>query len=224
MHIYFRNNTTLIFIIPEELYTFYMESSKKKLLWIIVVIVLIWIVVGVFLLTTRFDLMRILQDFITNPVVYLSLLFIYSFLVAIILPIPIELALLWPLANGDMVFYGVVTIVMALGKTIGAWGVFFIGLKLEEPIRDWSKRFKIVETIVDWLTIFVRKTKYIGIFILLSIPLMTDTIPLYLYSLFNEEGKVLNMKLFGLVNFSAAIVRSIILLLLWTIFKISLFG
>lgn len=201
-----------------------MESSKKKLLWIIVVIVLIWILVAVYLLATRVDLMAVLQNFFLNPIVYLLLLFVYSFLVAIILPIPIELALLWPLLDNDIVFYAAATIVMALGKTIGAWGVFFIGLKLEEPIRDWSKRFKIVETFVDWCTIFVRKTRYIGIFVLLSIPLMTDTIPLYLYSLFNEEGKVLNMKLFGLVNFFAAIVRSIILLLLWTIFNISLFG
>ncbi len=122
-----------------------------------------------------------------------------------------------------MAFYMAASVVMAFGKTVGAWGVFFLGLKLEDDIRKWSKRFKIAETFVDWCIAFVRKTKYIGLFILLSIPLMTDTVPLYIYSLFNADGKVLDMKLFGLVNFLAALARSLLLLGFWTI-GINLFG
>jgi len=201
-----------------------MVKSKNRLLWIIVAIVLISAVILVSLWLAKVNLLAVLEGFLTNPIVYLALLFLYSFLVAIILPIPVELALLWPLIGDDMALFAAATIVMALGKTLGAWGVFFLGLKLEEPIRDWSEKYKIVKTFVEWCTTFVRKTKYVGLYILLSIPLMSDTIPLYIYSLFNKEGKVLNMKVFGLVNFLAAITRSVILFLLWVFFKVSLFG
>ncbi|MCK5547555.1 MAG: hypothetical protein KAI64_00965, partial [Thermoplasmata archaeon] len=104
-----------------------------------VAIILISIAIGLYAWIAGIDLMGVLQDFFANPYVYLPLLFLYSFLVAIILPIPIELALLWPLLANDMVLYSVATVVMALGKTTGAWAVFHLGLRIEDDIRKWSK-------------------------------------------------------------------------------------
>jgi membrane protein YqaA with SNARE-associated domain len=200
-----------------------MEAPKSRNLYIIVAIVLTIIALIIIFWLARINPIDFLRDFFTNPAVYFPLLFIYSFLAAIILPIPIEIALLWPLLANDMGLYAAATIVMAAGKAIGGWAVFFIGIKLEDDIRMWSKRFKIAETVVNWCIEFVRKTNYIGLFILLSIPLMSDTAVLYIYSLFNEEGEVLNMSRFVIVNFFAAIVRSLILLGLWTI-GVNLFG
>lgn len=200
-----------------------MEAPKSRKLFIIVAIALAVIAMVIIFWLTGINPMNFLYDFFTNPAVYLPLLFIYSFLVAIILPVPIELALLWPLLANDMVLYAAATLVMAAGKAVGGWAVFFLGLKLEDEIRRWSKRFKIADNIVNWCIEFVRKTNYIGLFILLSIPLMSDTAVLYVYSLFNKEGEVLNMSKFVIVNFFAAIVRSLILLGLWIV-GVNLFG
>jgi len=57
----------------------------------------------------------------------------------------------------------------------------------------------------------VRKTGYAGLYLLLSIPLMSDTIPIYVYSVFNAEGKALERNMFLLANFLAALNRVAIL-------------
>lgn len=156
------------------------------------------------------DLITLLEEVFTNPVLFFPLLFIYSVLVAIILPIPIEIALIWPLLKGDLLFYAGATLTMAVGKSIGSWGIFFLGTKVEDDIRRWSERYEIARRFVDVMIDFVRKTRYIGLLILLSIPLMMDTVPIYIYSLFNKEGEILQLRLFLAVNFIAAIFRSII--------------
>jgi membrane protein YqaA with SNARE-associated domain len=156
------------------------------------------------------DLIALLEEVFTNPVLFFPLLFIYSVLVAIILPIPIEIALIWPLLKGDLLFYAGATLTMAIGKSVGSWGIFFLGTKVEDNIRRWSERYEIARRFVDVMISFVRKTRYIGLLILLSIPLMMDTVPIYIYSLFNKEGEILHLKLFLAVNFIAAIIRSII--------------
>ena len=201
-----------------------MDSRKRMLLLVVGALLVVGILASACIVIAKVDLMGALSGSLANPAVYLPLLFVYSFLVAVILPIPIELALLWPLLQGDMTLYAEATLVMALGKAVGAWAIFHIGLRLEDSIRAWSKRFRWVERAVELLERFVAKTGYAGIFILLSIPLMSDTVVIYLYSLFNREGKAMRTWPFVLVNFLAAIARSVILLALWTLFKISLFG
>jgi hypothetical protein len=77
---------------------------------------------------------------------------------------------------------------------------------------------------VKWCERFVRKTNYIGLYVLLSIPLMSDTIPLYLYSLFNEEGRALNRTAFLVANFLAAWTRAGALVLIYLFFKLIIIG
>ncbi len=158
------------------------------------------------------DLIALLSDATANPFLFFPLLFTYSVLVAIILPFPIELALIFV---EDPTYMVVTAIVIGLGKMVGAWAIFFLGLKVEDNIRRWSAKYKIVDKIVKFSIWFVDKTGYVGLFILLSIPFMTDTVPIYIYALFNEEGKLMKRNYFLLTNFAAGIVRGLIFILLW---------
>ena len=152
-----------------------------------------------------------------NPAVYLSITFGFSVLVAIILPIPIELVLLGPLFEQRWGYLLGVVLAMAAGKTIGAWAIFYFGLRVEGGIRRWADRYRWIDRFVKWAEKFVRKTNYIGLYVLLSIPLMSDTVPLYLYSLFNEEGKALNQRAFLVSNFLAAWTRAGFLVLIYVV-------
>src|SRR5216110_445464 len=59
------------------------------------------------------------------------------------------------------------------------------------------------------------KTGYAGLYLLLSIPLMSDTIPIYVYSHFNQEGKALERNMFLIANFLATLNRVAILGAIW---------
>lgn len=160
------------------------------------------------------DLIGILGEVIGNPVIYLLLTFIYAVLVAIVLPIPIEIAFLEPLYRQDYGLFVLVALTIAIGKTVGAWLIFYLGLRVEGSIRRWSERFSWVAAIVRIMERFVESTSYIGLYVLLSIPLMSDTVPIYLYSLFNPEGKLLERQTFLLCNFLAAMNRGAIIIIL----------
>jgi uncharacterized membrane protein YdjX (TVP38/TMEM64 family) len=162
-------------------------------------------------------LVGLLQAAYNDPVIYVALVFTYAVAVAIILPIPIEVALLLPLFDQRWGYLAGITIALSTGKTVGAWLIFVLGVRVEGTIRFWSKRFKFAETVVTKAEAFVRKTGYTGLYILLSIPLMSDTIPLYLYSLFNEEGKALRRDMYLIANFLAALNRVAILVVLYRV-------
>ena len=165
------------------------------------------------------DLIGTLAGFISNPAVYLLLVFVYAVLVAIILPIPIEVALVWPFVNGDFGYFGIVVVVMALGKGLGALAVLYLGIKVEKTVNYWSRKAKWFGKVMRYLSLFVEKTGYVGLYLILSVPLMTDTVPIYIYSIFHEEGKHLAASIFGLSNFLAAINRAVVIAMV-----ISLFG
>ncbi len=169
------------------------------------------------------DPISFLADALGNPVVYLLVTFGYSVLVAIVLPTPVELAILWPLMDRRYGLFAEAALAVAAGKTLGSWLIFRLGLQVEGSIRFWSARFSWARRAVDVLGGFVRKTGYVGLYVLLSVPLMSDTIPIYLYSLFNEDGKTLGERTFLLSNFLAALNRCAILVLLFLV-KVNLFG
>lgn len=165
------------------------------------------------------DLMAFLEQNQADPVVYLLILFVFSVLVAIILPIPIELGLIW---NPSAPF-ALKAIVLGAGKSVGSLGVFALGLKVEPIVRRWSK-YRTFKWILDKCEAFVERYGYVALYIILSIPLMTDTIPLYLFSIFNKEGRAMEWRLFGIVNFLAGVTRAAILWLLLAAFGLNLFG
>ena len=163
------------------------------------------------------SLLGFLQAAYNDPLVYVLLVFAYAVAVAIVLPIPIEVALIFPLIDGRWGYLAGITIALAVGKTFGAWLIFVLGVRVEGTIRFWSKRFKFAETVVNKAEAFVSKTGYTGLYILLSVPLMSDTIPLYLYSLFNEQGRALRRDMYLIANFLAALNRVAILVVLFRV-------
>lgn len=168
------------------------------------------------------DITRFLTSLYEFPGAYLSLTFLFAVLVAIVLPVPIEIVLVKPILDQRWEYLAGVTASMAFGKTFGAWLIFYLGLRVEAGIRTWSERYAIARRVVNWCERFVRKTNYVGLYVLLSIPLMSDTIPLYLYSLFNEEGKVLDRRAFLISNFLAAWTRAGFLVFVFLAFEVFL--
>jgi len=141
-----------------------------------------------------------------DPATYLFVFFIFCILAAIILPIPIEVALI-----GDPgIYFPLKVLVLAFGKATGAVAVFFIGEKIEETISKFQRWgwFR-------WLLVksekFVRRYGYYALFAIMSIPFMIDTIPLYIFSLLNKEGKLLSLRGFALTNLLAGFTRGTII-------------
>jgi len=152
--------------------------------------------------------MTFLEANSTDPVTFLILLFIYVVLAAIILPIPLEIAI----ALNPMVSIPIKAVVVGLGKGTGAIGIFYIGATVEESIARW-RRWRWFDWIVRNSVKLVDKLGYIGLFILLAIPGMTDTVPLYIFSLFNKGGeeaeKTFSLRGFVIVNILAGILRTV---------------
>lgn len=147
------------------------------------------------------------------------LAFGYAILVALILPIPIEIAFLKPLIDGSWGLLIGTSLAIAAGKTIGAFLIFVFGLNVEGSVRKWSERWRVAAWFVKKAETFVGKTGYAGLYVLLSIPLMSDTIPIYVYSVFNEAGKVLERNMFLIANFLAALNRVALVGAAWYITK-----
>lgn len=164
------------------------------------------------------DFLGVVNAAYNNAAAYLSITFGFSVLVAIVLPVPIEVVLIAPILEQRWGYLLAVIFAMAAGKTVGAWAIFYLGLRVEGSIRRWADRYKWIDRFVEWCERFVRKTNYIGLYVLLSIPLMSDTVPLYLYSLFNEEGKALDRRAFLISNFLAAWTRAGFLVLVFLAF------
>jgi membrane protein YqaA with SNARE-associated domain len=154
----------------------------------------------------------ILELYSNDPTIFLSVLFIYSILTAIILPIPVEAALL-PLVFQPALL-GTAAMTLGAGKAIGAGLIFLLGLKVEVTLRYWAARHRFVGKFVGYATRFVRATRWVGLFILLSIPFFPDTVPVYVYSIFNKQGQLISAKAFLLVNMLAGITRAILFVIL----------
>jgi len=160
-----------------------------------------------------------LMDFLSglnhaDPTTYLLSLFFFSFVAAVALPIPVETAV--ALAP-ESIPIAVVAIVSGLGKGLGAMAVFYLGTTIEKTILRYAK-WGWFRWILDKSETFVRRYGYFAIYIIMSIPLMVDTVPLYLFSLLNKEGKLLNVWWFTLANVLAGFTRAMFVLLLKSYF------
>src|SRR5439155_6733346 len=100
--------------------------------------------------TTRtvVDLIQVLNDAYNTPWLYMLLAFVYAVLVALILPIPIEIALLLPLIHGRWGYLTGIALAIAAGKPGGAWLIFLLGLNLEGSVRKWSDRWRVARWFV----------------------------------------------------------------------------
>ena len=143
-----------------------------------------------------------------DQVAFLVVLFAYSTLAAVALPIPVEpILLLQPEISP-----AIKAITLGLGKGVGAIAVFFIGHKVNPWLVRWVDRRRIGRRIFYALEGFVRKTGVVGLLILLSIPFMSDTAVNYFYSVLNEEGRAISRSPFVIANVIGGIVRALIFL------------
>lgn len=161
-----------------------------------------------------------MMDLVKNPMAYLLFIFIFSMLAAIILPLPVELVLvgfIFYLGEPDVNFLGLgiagafilIAIVMGAGKALGSLVVFVIGIKAEKLIEkymswDWFMRF------LDKVQKFCVKYGYFAMYLVMCIPMMTDTVPLYIFSIFNKDGEVFDRNWFVLTNFWAGVSRTLL--------------
>ena len=81
-----------------------------------------------------------------------------------------------------------------------------------------------MKKIVNWCERLVRKYGYYGLFIIMSIPLMIDSVTLYLFSLLNPKGDKGGMtrKWFVIINIVSGGVRGTIILFLAYFFGVKL--
>lgn len=164
--------------------------------------------------------MRFLEQYSTDPLAYGVIFFVYAILAAIVLPIPVEIGLI--LNPGTPFVFK--ALILGAGKAVGSVLVFYIGFKVESTVQRWAERWGYAKWFVEKSQKFVEKTGYFGLYVMLSIPGMVDTIPVYLFSLFNREGKVLEVRYFALANFLGGITRAFLLYLLLYVFGVNLFG
>ncbi len=154
---------------------------------------------------------EILLNAIEDPMSYSIIFLIYVILAAIILPIPVEIGLFNPYINPILLI-----IILAIGKGIGAFIVFNISKKLRKKIKKITvgKNWKITKKIISKSENFVKKYGHYGLFIIMSIPLMVDSITLYLFSLLNptNEKTILTSTKFVIINIAAGATRGIIIL------------
>ena len=166
------------------------------------------------------DLIGFLLDLMTDPFTYGIVFFIYVILAAIILPIPVEIGLFNPYFHP----IGLI-IILAIGKGIGAFIVFHIGGGLRRTMKKWSIGPSFTKKIIDACETFVKRYGYIGLFIIMSIPLMVDSITLYLFSLLNPKTNgrsAMQGRFFVLINIAAGFVRGSIILGLFYLIDIKL--
>jgi len=166
------------------------------------------------------EFMNFLNLYSADPFAYGIIFFFYSILATIILPIPVELGLIW---NPGTPFI-MKALILGAGKAVGSVLVFYIGFRMEGRIRGWAQKWGWFRWFVEKSQALVAKTRYVGLYLLLSIPGMVDTVPVYVFSLFNREGQVLELRYFVLANFLGGITRALILYAMFYGLGINWFG
>jgi membrane protein YqaA with SNARE-associated domain len=163
-------------------------------------------------INTSMNLVDFLLNIAGDPVSYSLIFLIYVILAVIILPIPVEIGLFNPLIHPVLLVS-----ILAIGKGIGALIVFFIGKGVHMKLKQWSIGTPLTKKILWYCEKFIRKYGYIGLFLIMSTPLMVDSISLYLFALLNpqENGKTaLTKTKFVVINIIAGATRGSIILVL----------
>ena len=154
-----------------------------------------------------------------DPATYLLIFFLFCVAAAIVLPIPVEVALV----VNPGIHIVVKAAVMGLGKGTGALAVFFLGRKIDETVGQYARRWRWYNWLLVRSETLVRKYGYVAMYGIMSIPGMVDTIPLYIFSILNKEGKLMKLWGFVAVNVLAGVTRAFLIYGLFQAFGIELF-
>ena len=155
------------------------------------------------------DLGSVLQSVATDPWSYLPLLFAYTVASTLILPIPEEIGLL----NPFIPWYYLV-LVLGAGKTVGAALVYPLGGRVGVALERWIARWPWAASWYAWVQRQVGRYGYPALFALLAVPFMTDTAPVYAFSIANPAEGPGRMRFGGFLtaNFLAGITRGFLFL------------
>ena len=118
----------------------------------------------------------------------------YSFLIAIVLPLPSEIVLAAPLNLGlpEIADLALIVLVSGVGKAAGSVVAFRLGHEAKRqsgPIIDRLRdsRFDIVEWSERRTVQLAREYGYIGLAIALTVPFFPDTISIYAFTVLEED-------------------------------------
>ena len=141
----------------------------------------------------------------------LGIIWLYSFLIAFILPGPSEIVLAAPLDLGLSypVRLGLVMLVSGFGKACGSVFAFHIGQEAKQsgPIIRFLResRFDILEWSETKSVELARRFGYFGLAIALSVPFFPDTISIYAFAVLEEDYVK-----FALATFAGSIGRLLV--------------
>ncbi len=139
-----------------------------------------------------------------DPVAYSVVFFIYAVAATVFLPIPVEIGLFFSPETSIVIK----ALVLGSGKAVGAVIVFLLGDRLNNSFDRLTTKRRFFRWFLELMRRFVAWARYVGLYVILSIPLMVDTVPIYLFALFNKEG-VMKLRWFALTNFLAGITRAV---------------
>jgi len=141
-----------------------------------------------------------------DPFVYSIVSFIYIIAATLFLPVPVELMLFLSPATPFILK----AILLGVGKAVGSVIVFYIGMNVERPINTLTRKWGFFRMVVKFSNWLVDKLGYVGLYIILSIPIMVDTVPVYLFSIFRKERQAKDLRNFAITNLAAGITRAAI--------------
>jgi membrane protein DedA with SNARE-associated domain len=154
----------------------------------------------------------------SNPIYYGITFFVYAVLATAFLPLPIELGLL---ISPDSSFL-VLALVLGLGRAVGGVIVFYAGRRIGSQTHAWFYKWEWSRQVMDWFQRTVLRLGYVGLYVVMSIPFMLDSIPLYAFSLSDNEMD-LKIEWFALTNFLAGFTRAIFFMALLDLFGVGTF-
>jgi hypothetical protein len=155
-------------------------------------------------------LILFLEGISQDPIIYSFVFFLYAVAATVFLPIPVEVGLFF--SPETPIF--IKALILGLGKAVGSMLVFSLGGRISGWTFRLFSKLKVLRWFMEAMRWFVAKTRYFGLYVILSIPLMVDTVPIYLFSLFNQKG-MMNVRYFALTNFFAGITRAAIVYLVF---------
>jgi membrane protein YqaA with SNARE-associated domain len=123
----------------------------------------------------------------------MAVVFVYSFLIAFVLPLPSEIVLAAPLQVGlpHWVEIGVIMLVSGTGKAAGSVFAFHLGQEAKQagPIIRWLRRsrFDVVEWSESKTILLAREFGYVGLAGALCVPGFPDTVSIYAFSVLEEN-------------------------------------
>lgn len=157
----------------------------------------------------------LVEEFATpssSPVLLLGFVFVYSVLVAAVLPFPAEAVLVVPLALPFpwYVSFSAVILIAAAGKALGSLVALRIGYGVSHagPVVRRLERITHYERFKhQTLTAFLRRYQYLGLALALAVPFLPDTAPLYAFSVLENRPA-----LFAAAAFVGTVLRLLIVL------------